>query len=74
MRRQIYKSVRTLLAQTSAIKVWIAMHNGEERTYEEVAQVDDTDRYKVKIYGAKGLLAWIDKGDLKNLLTNDTET
>jgi hypothetical protein len=50
------------------------MHNGEERTYEEVTRVDDTDRYKVKIYGTKGWLAWVDKDDLKNLLTDDTET
>jgi len=56
------------------MKVWIEMHNGAERTYEEVARVDDTDRYKVKIYGAKGLLARVDKGDLKNLLTDETET
>ena len=77
VRRKVYKSVRILLAQkgyTSAMKVWIEMHNGAERTYEEVTRVDDTDRYKVKIYGAKGLLARVDKGDLKNLLTDETET
>ena len=40
-------------------------------TYEDVTRVDDSDRYKVKIYGDSSVLAIIDKGDLKNLLTED---
>jgi hypothetical protein len=49
------------------------MYNGEKRTYEGVTRVDDTDRYKVKIYGKNELLALVAKGDLKNLLTEEVK-
>ena len=54
-----------------SMKVWVQLHNGEERTYEGAIRVDDSDRYKVKIYGEGGVLAIVDKGDLKNLLTEE---
>lgn len=53
------------------MKVVIQMHNGEERTYCNVERVKDTDQYKVTIYGEEGILAIVDKGDLKNLLTEE---
>ena len=52
-------------------KVWVQLHNGEERTYEAVTRVDVSDRYKIMIYNQSGVLAVVDKGDLKNLLTDN---
>lgn len=39
-----------------AMKVWVQLHNGEERTYENATRVDETDRYKIKIYREEGVL------------------
>jgi len=55
-----------------AMKVWVQLHNGQERTYENATRVDETDRDKIKIYGEQGVLAVVDRGDLKNLLTEET--
>jgi hypothetical protein len=51
------------------MKVWVQLHNGEERTYEGATRIDDSDRYPVTVYGDGGVLAIVSKGDLKNLLT-----
>ena len=52
------------------MKVWMQLHNAEERTYAQVSRVDDGDRSRVTIYEEHGVLAILDKGDLKNLLTD----
>ena len=51
------------------MKVWISLYNGQEHTYHHVERIDD-DRYKIIIHGDNGVLAVIDKGDLKNLLSD----
>lgn len=51
-------------------KVFIEMHNGEKRNYEGVTRILD-GQYKVKIYAESELLAMIDHGDIKNLLTEE---
>jgi len=54
------------------MKVWIELHNGQERNYQCVDRIDDSsERYKVIIYGEHGVLAILNKGDLKNLVTDD---
>jgi len=55
------------------MKVWIELQNNKEQSYECVERIDDTDRYKIFIYGENGVLAIINKGDLKNLLTSEDE-
>jgi hypothetical protein len=67
----IVSSGRTKGESLMTMKVWVQLHNGEERTYEQVARVDDSDRYKVTVIGDNGVLAIIDKSDLKNLLTEE---
>src|SRR3990170_1473814 len=45
------------------MKVWVQLRNAEERSYENATRVDDSDRYEVKVYGAHGVLAIIDRAD-----------
>ncbi len=52
-----------------AFTVWIQLVNGQERTYQNVTRIDDTDEQKVNIYDGDLILAIINKSDLKNLLT-----
>ena len=52
-----------------AFTVWIQLVNGQERTYQNVTRIDDTDEQKVNIYDGDLTLAIISKSDLKNLLT-----
>ena len=51
------------------MKVWIQLQTQEERTYEQVVRIDDSDPYKIFVYGDQGVLAIINKAGLKNLLT-----
>lgn len=55
------------------MKVWIELHNGQEHTYHQVDHIDD-DRYKITIYGDNGILAILDKGDLKNLISDNDDS
>jgi hypothetical protein len=52
-----------------AFTVWIQLVNGQERTYQNVTRIDDTDEQKVNLYDGDLILAIISKSDLKNLLT-----
>lgn len=54
------------------MKVWVQVQTSnseEERTYEDVVRIDDSDKYKIFIYGKDGVLAVVNKSNLKNLLT-----
>lgn len=55
------------------MKVWIELQDNKEQSYNRVERIDDNDRYKITIYGENGILAIINKGDLKNLLTSEDE-
>jgi hypothetical protein len=55
------------------MRVNVELHSGEERTYENAERVADTDKYKVTIYSNNGILAILNKGDIKNLLTEENE-
>jgi hypothetical protein len=56
------------------MKVWIQLHDAQERTYESVTQViEDSVAKAIKLYQNDKLLAVIAKSDLKNLLTECTE-
>jgi hypothetical protein len=52
------------------IKVWLQLHNGEERIYDHATCVDYSNRHKVIVESEHTVLAVIDKSDLKNLLTD----
>ena len=52
-----------------AFTVWIQLVNGQERIYQTVTRIDDTDEQMVNIYDGDLILAIISKSDLKNLLT-----
>jgi len=41
------------------MKVWVQLYSGEERTYENVIRIDDSDRYRITIYSNMGVLAII---------------
>ncbi|MFQ5932762.1 MAG: hypothetical protein ACE5MM_10165 [Nitrospiraceae bacterium] len=49
----------------------IQLHNGKELTYSDVTRVEE-DRFQVKIYRERELLAVIDTGDIKNLYTEES--
>ena len=53
------------------MKVNIQLKNLQERTYEHVVRVDDSDHYKITVYGENGVLAIINRGELQNLFTED---
>ena len=40
-----------------AFTVWIQLVNGQERTYQNVTRIDDTDEQKVNIYDGDLTLA-----------------
>lgn len=54
------------------MKVTVQMQNGEERTYQQADRVMEKDKYSVYIYGEENrVLAILNKGDIKNLLTDE---
>lgn len=55
------------------MKVSIELQNGKEQTYKYVERIDDSNRYKITLYGENGVVAIIDRGDLKNLFTTADE-
>ncbi len=51
--------------------VTIQLQDGKELTYSNINRVEE-DRYKIKVYAADGaLLASLDRGDIKNLYTEE---
>ncbi|MFZ2448196.1 MAG: hypothetical protein WAW37_17705 [Syntrophobacteraceae bacterium] len=53
-----------------AMSVKIEMMDGEKHQFENVSRIDDSDRYKISIYGEYGLIATLQKGDIKQLITS----
>ncbi|MEK6710811.1 MAG: helix-turn-helix domain-containing protein [Nitrospinota bacterium] len=53
-------------------KVKVEMHTGEEHEFSTVTNIEE-ERYKYKIYQDRKVLAVLDKGDVKNLITKDED-
>ena len=54
------------------MKVTVQLHTGAEHTYEQANHVSEKDKYSIFIYGDDNrVLAILDKGDIKNLLTDE---
>lgn len=54
------------------MKVVVQLQNGEERIYEKADRVVERDKYSIYIYGEDDrVLAILNKGDVRNLLTED---
>jgi len=56
------------------MRVVVTLQNNEGRTYENASRVVDKDKHQVYIYGGEdenNVLAILNKGDIRNLLTED---
>jgi hypothetical protein len=53
------------------MKVKLELHSGEQIAYQDVDRIGDPDKYQITIYGERGILAIVNKGDIKNLLTEE---
>lgn len=54
------------------MKVTVQLQNGDERTYQQADRVTEKDKYSIYIYGEENrVLAILNKGDIKNLLTDE---
>lgn len=55
------------------MKVTVQLNNGEDRMYEQADHVAEKDKYSIYIYGKENrILAILNKGDIKNLITDET--
>jgi hypothetical protein len=54
------------------MKVSIELQNGKEQIYKDVKRIDENS-YKVTLYGEDGIVAIIDKEDIKNLFTEERD-
>ncbi|WP_211454438.1 hypothetical protein [Collimonas antrihumi] len=52
--------------------VKVEMQDGTMATYDSVTRVAE-EKYRYTIYGESGVLAVLNKGDLKNLITDPKE-
>lgn len=52
------------------MKVRVEFESGEKIAYENVERIN-SDNYKVSVYGENGILAILNKGDIKNLITEE---
>ena len=52
------------------MKVVVQLQDGQERTYDNADRVVENDRYSIYVYGEDNrVLAIVNKGDIRNLLT-----
>lgn len=52
------------------MKIWVELHDGKTRTYDNVDSVQES-KDSVKVYRGDDILAIISKSDLKNLLRGE---
>ncbi|AMP05382.1 hypothetical protein [Collimonas pratensis] len=53
------------------MKVWIQLNELAERVYEQVIWIDDSSKSKIILHGQHGILAMLDRDDVRNLLTDE---
>ena len=54
------------------MNVTVELHDGQTHTYRDASRVSEVGKYKIHVYDAQNnILAILNAGDVKNLLTDE---
>jgi|GEM_PF-1265306 len=53
------------------MKVKLELQNGHQIIYQTVDRIEDSDRYQITIYNENGILAIVNKGEIKSLISEE---